>query len=174
MLLLKSTAIWLFIMGCAVLNGGFREAVLLPKLGTPLALVLSGILLSVCIVVVTLAFVRWLGPLTSSQCLWLGLFWLCLTLVFEFGFGRLVQHRGWPELLEAYTFKDGNLWPLVLVVIFFAPLLAVRLRPSAPKVDEALPSKPFECDLQANCNSGGPFSSTVRTTEISFTLCSLP
>jgi hypothetical protein len=38
----------------------------------------------------------------------------------------LGQGHSWSELLEAYNFKDGNLWPLVLVVLFFAPLLASR------------------------------------------------
>jgi hypothetical protein len=31
-------------------------------------------------------------------------------------------------MLEAYTFKDGNMWPLVLVITFLAPLVAHRLR----------------------------------------------
>jgi len=132
MLLLKASALWLLILVCAVLNGGLREAVLLPRLGTPVALVLSGVLLSACIVVVSLALVRWLGRLGTLQALSVGLFWLCLTLAFEFGFGRLVQNQTWPELLEAYTFRDGNIWPLVLVVTFFAPLLAVRARGRIP------------------------------------------
>ena len=54
--------------------------------------------------------------------------WLCLTLTFEFSFGRFVQHETWSTLFEAYTFKDGNLWPLVLVVTALAPLLAARVR----------------------------------------------
>lgn len=126
--LFKSAAIWLLILGCAVLNGALREVVLVPHLGKPGALVLSGILLSACIVLVSLGSIRWLGRLGTSRALLVGLFWLCLTLAFEFGFGRLVQHRTWSELLEAYTFKDGNIWPLVLVVTLFAPLLAARLR----------------------------------------------
>lgn len=128
MLLLKASALWLLILACAVLNGGLREGVLLPKLGTPVALVLSGVLLSACILVVSLALVPWLGHLGSLRALAVGLFWLCLTLAFEFGFGRLVQGQSWPELLQAYAFKDGNIWPLVLVVTFLAPLLAVRAR----------------------------------------------
>lgn len=128
MLLLKAFVLWLLILACAVLNGLFREAVLLPKLGIPIALVLSGILLAICILVVSLVFVRWLGRLGTAQALSLGFFWLCLTLAFEFGFGRLVRKETWAELLEAYAFKDGNIWPLVLVVTFLAPLLAVRAR----------------------------------------------
>lgn len=128
MVLLKAAAIWLLILVCAVLNGGLREAVLLPNLGKPLALVLSGLLLSLCIVVVALIFVPRLGQMRDAQALTLGLFWLLLTLAFEFGFGRFVQHHSWQQLLEAYTFKDGNIWPLVLVVTFVAPLLAVRFQ----------------------------------------------
>lgn len=131
MLTLKATGVWLVILACAVLNGGFREALLMPALGKPVALLLSGVLLSVAILAVSLLLVPALGRLSSSQCLYVGLLWLCLTLVFEFGFGRLVQHQSWRQLLEAYTFKDGNLWPLVLVVTFVAPLLAVRLRGDA-------------------------------------------
>ena len=114
-----------------MLNGAVREAVLIPRLGNPLALVLSGLLLSACILAISFALVPKLGRLQSRHCLYLGLFWLCLTLAFEFGFGRLLQHRSWSELLEAYTFKNGNLWPVVLVVTFFAPLAAVRLRGKA-------------------------------------------
>lgn len=125
---LKATAVWLVILGCAVLNGGLREGVLMPSLGKPIALVISGVLLSIVIVAISLLLVPWLGRLNTSQCLYVGLLWLCLTLSFEFGFGRLVQHQSWQQLVEAYTFKDGNIWPLVLVVTFVAPLLAVRVR----------------------------------------------
>jgi hypothetical protein len=103
----------------------------MPALGKPVALLLSGVLLSVAILAVSLLLVPALGRLSSSRCLYVGLLWLCLTLIFEFGFGRLVQHQSWQQLLEAYAFKDGNLWPLVLVVTFVAPLLAVRLRGDA-------------------------------------------
>ncbi len=127
MLALRAVAIWLLILVLAVLNGGFRDAVLLPALGKSLALVLSGFLLCACILVVALVFIPRLGRLRAVQSLNLGLLWLALTLAFEFGFGRLVQGRPWRELLEAYTFKDGNLWPLVLAVAFFAPLIAVRV-----------------------------------------------
>lgn len=128
MRLFKAAAIWLVILVCAVLNGVFREAVLLPAFGTPVAFVLSGMILCVCIVTVSLVLIGWLGLLDTQQAVRIGTIWVSLTLAFEFGFGRLVQHRGWPELLEAYTFKDGNIWPVVLVVTFLAPLLAVRIR----------------------------------------------
>ena len=64
------------------------------------------------------------GSFTASQGLYIGVLWLGLTLAFEFTFGRFVQHKSWIELLEAYAFKEGNLWPLVLVVVLLAPLAA--------------------------------------------------
>ena len=130
MSLVKAVATWLLILVLAVLNGAFREAVLLPALGKPFALVLSGILLAVLILLVAFVFVPRFGQVGRAQALYLGLLWLILTLAFEFGFGRWVQGRSWSELLRAYTFEDGNLWPLVLVVTFFAPFLAVRWRAS--------------------------------------------
>jgi hypothetical protein len=128
LLAVKAAAVWLLILGCAILNGGLREMLLMPALGRPFALVLSGLLLSACIVAVSYALVPWFGELSRPDCFCLGLFWLCLTLAFEFGFGRLVQHRSWAELLQAYTFQDGNLWPLVLLVTLMSPLAAARLR----------------------------------------------
>ena len=49
-------------------------------------------------------------------------------LLFEFGFGRLVQGKSWSELWEAYTFAGGNIWPLVLVVVLLSPWLAAKSR----------------------------------------------
>ena len=132
MVALKAAAIWLLILVCAVANGALREAVMLPRLGGPAALIASGILLCLCVLVVAVLLVPRLGRLSTLQCLQVGFFWLGLTLAFEFGFGRLVQDRTWPELFEAYTFKDGNLWPLVLVVTLLAPLAAPRVRTSGP------------------------------------------
>ena len=128
MILFRSVAAWLLILVLAMLNGGFREAVLLPSLGKPAALVLSGALLSACVVIVAMVLANWLKLDGSARSLAVGSLWLLLTLVFEFGFGRLAQGRSWPEMLEAYSFKDGNIWPLVLALTFLAPLVAPRLR----------------------------------------------
>ena len=128
---LKSFGIWLLILVCAIINGAFREAALLPLLGTSAAFIASGILLSACIVGISLWLVPRLGQLRRAQAVGLGLFWLSLTLAFEFGFGRLVMHRSWNELFEACTFKNGNLWSLVLLVTFTAPILAARRRGQA-------------------------------------------
>ena len=51
-----------------------------------------------------------------------------MTVFFEFLFGRLVAHKSWGELLQAYDPTTGNLWLLVLLVIAVSPYLAAKLR----------------------------------------------
>lgn len=125
---LRSIAAWLAIAALAVLNGMFREAVLLPGLGRPAALALSGLLLSSIILLVAIASARWLGLGPAARCLKVGTLWLALTLLFELGLGAALRGLSWAQLREAYSFRDGNLWPLVLAVTFIAPLAAARLR----------------------------------------------
>ena len=126
--LFKSLGAWLVILVLAVANGSLREIVLIPVLGKTIGLILSGALLSLLVALVSFAFVRLSHGITISQGLRVGASWLCLTLVFEFSFGRYIQHKSWSELLDAYTFKDGNIWPVVLLVTLLAPSAAVLLQ----------------------------------------------
>ncbi|MDH4463605.1 MAG: hypothetical protein QE290_06150 [Acidovorax sp.] len=127
----RTIAIWCLILPGAVANGIFRQAVLLPALGTAAAFVLSGLMLAGWILVLATATVRWMGIHTSRGALGAGVIWLALTLGFEFGFGALVQGKSVPELLQAYAFHDGNIWPLVLLTTLLGPLLALQIRGAA-------------------------------------------
>ncbi len=127
MLVAKSIAAWLVILALAMANGVFRESVLRPNLSMPVAYLVSGLLLSLLILFAALAFIRCLNPKTARRCILIGALWLLLTLIFEFGFGVL-QGKSWAEMTEAYLFREGNIWPVVLLVTFFSPLIAFRLR----------------------------------------------
>lgn len=124
----KAFALWMGIAVLAIVNGMLRERMLVPMVGTVLGLTTSGVFLSACIFLVAFAAVPWYGDLTAAQWVFVGLFWLLLTLVFEFAVGRFAQRKTWPELLKAYTFKDGNIWPLVLLATLLSPWLAAKLR----------------------------------------------
>ena len=130
--LVRAFIAWLMILGLAIANGVLRESVLVPALGTTPGLMLSGAILSACVLVVALLLMPRLGSVSTRRCLGIGAFWLALTLAFEFGFGRAVAHKTWAQLLDAYTFRDGNLWPLVLLVVVLAPLFAAWLRRRRP------------------------------------------
>ena len=125
---LKALVLWIAILFLAILNGTLREKLLVPAAGTFGGLITSGILLSACIVLVAFLAAPGYGPLSSSQLWLIGLFWLLLTLLFEFSFGRFIQHKDWEQLLQAYTFSGGNIWPIVLAVTLLSPWLAARLR----------------------------------------------
>jgi hypothetical protein len=125
---LKASALWVVILIFAALNGILREKILMPSMGSFGALVASGIILAGCIFLVAFAAAPWYGKLAPAAWVLVGLLWLALTLAFEFGFGRFVQNKAWTELFAAYTFKGGNMWPLILVVILVSPWLAAKWR----------------------------------------------
>lgn len=123
----KTLLIWVAILLLAMLNGVLRESVFIPQLGRAPGLLLSGLLLSVLILLVAYFSLPWLAARQPGQLVAIGLGWLGLTLSFEFAFG-LLQGTSLPVLLDAYTFKGGNIWPVVLLVTACAPYLAAKLR----------------------------------------------
>ena len=127
-LVFKALAVWLGILLLAIGNGVLRKAVLVPMLGQSAGLLLSGVLLSGLILLTACLALPWMGRAPLASYLAIGIGWLCLTLAFEFTFGRIVQGKPWHELLEAYRFTGGNLWPIVLLVTAAAPTLAARFR----------------------------------------------
>ncbi|SMP39558.1 hypothetical protein SAMN06295888_101279 [Desulfonatronum zhilinae] len=127
MIMIKAVILWVGILVLAIANGALRESVLIPGLGTPTALVLSGLLLSALIIGVAYVSLPWLQIRRPAQFWFVGFGWLALTLVFEFSFG-IWQGKSWTVLLEAYTFKGGNIWPVVLAATALAPYIAAKLR----------------------------------------------
>ena len=84
----KPALAWLLILCLAVANGALREIVLIPSLGKSAGLVLSGILLCLLVLLVACGLVRFMQDITVRQGIAIGVFWVLLTLAFEFGFGR--------------------------------------------------------------------------------------
>ncbi len=81
------TAVWGFIAALAVINGVFRQKVLLKAFGERKALALSGLTLSMLIFITSYIFVPFFGCAKELCYLFAGLYWLSLTLSFEFLFG---------------------------------------------------------------------------------------
>jgi hypothetical protein len=62
----------------------------------------------------------------SVGALWrVGLTWLVLTAVFEFGLGRIAQVVV-PRVAPQYGMWDGAFWPLILLASFSAPITWLR------------------------------------------------
>jgi hypothetical protein len=126
--ILRCFALWCAIIPFAIVNGIVRERVLNGILGLRRARVASGVLLSGIIFGWTVATITWIDWPPLLPYVAMGLVWLILTVAFEFGFGRLVAKRTWPELFAPYRFEGGDLWPVVLVVVTVSPPLAALLR----------------------------------------------
>lgn len=124
----KAFMAWSGILVLAIVNGAFREAVLIPALGKSTGLLLSGVSLAGLVLAVACLALPWFGRIPVSGYVAIGMGWLCLTLLFELTFGRIIQGKPWSQLFEAYTFKEGNIWPVVLLVTAAAPFVAARIK----------------------------------------------
>jgi hypothetical protein len=100
-------------------------------LGEQTGRALSPLLLAVLVVVVAWLSVRWIRPLGRRGAWPVGLFWLGLTLAFEFLAGHYLFGDPWERLLAEYNVAQGRLWLLVPVTTLIAPVLAERLRSPA-------------------------------------------
>lgn len=122
-MLLRATLIWFTILVIAIANGALRESLLKPRLGDSSAHVLSTILLSVAVIVVTRMTLRWIRPSGSRDGWAIGVYWVSLTVAFEFLAGHYLFGTPWPVLLADYRLSEGRLWILVLASTLLAPVL---------------------------------------------------
>ena len=123
----RALIIWFALLVVAVVNGAFREALLIPRFGSQAGHIVSTLMLSAAILIVTYLAVPWIQPGSLRGTIAIGVAWLVLTLAFEFGFGR-VRGKAWAELLVDYDVFKGQIWVLVLITTAVAPYLAARAR----------------------------------------------
>jgi len=119
---------WFAMLLVSVLNGTVRDYSYgrhMPELPAQQLSTLIGIVLLGA--VIGLYMRRW--PFASArQALGVGLFWMALTVAFEFLFFHYLGGHTWSALLENYDVLAGRLWPLILLWLAFAPYLFYRFR----------------------------------------------
>jgi hypothetical protein len=131
--LLRGAAVWLLLMGVEVLHGIARTALLAPHTGDFKARQISVFSGSALIMTITYLTIRWIGSRNKSTLLRLGIFWLLLTLIFEFVLGRKVLHLSWQRLLSDYNLRRGGLQPIGLLLMTLAPLSMELLKSKQQK-----------------------------------------
>ena len=131
-MLFKAVLLWFALMLLAVANGTFREFVITPRFGAPVGHVSSTLMLSGLIFLLAWWSIGWMGPRSARDAWTIGLVWLGITIVFEFGFGHFIRHKPWSELLADYAIWNGRIWVLVLVATITAPRLAAGWRGLLP------------------------------------------
>ena len=120
MWLLKAFGFWFIMLFAAFINGAIRETLIVPKVGDQIGHVIGVIGLSSAVFVIAYFFVKTLETLPSSTLLLVGLFWLVLSLLFEFGFFHYVMHEPWSKLLADYNVLQGRF----LIVVWLSTLLS--------------------------------------------------
>ncbi len=118
---------WFVLLVVAVVNGGLRDFTYgrhMPELLANQLSCASGILL---FGIVIRWFVRRYPPASARQAWGIGLFWLALTVAFEFLFFHYVAGHPWSELLANYDIAEGRLWPLILLWVASGPYFFYRL-----------------------------------------------
>jgi hypothetical protein len=62
-----------------------------------------------------------------KNAIWIGVIWLVLTILFEFGFGHYVMGNSWEKLFHDYNLTEGRVWSLFLIWTLVAPVVFYKL-----------------------------------------------
>jgi hypothetical protein len=121
---LRATLVWLAILVLANLNGAMRELLLVSSVGTTVAHIVSSLILGAVVAGVAWMTVLWIRPHSKHQALGVGVWWLALTLAFEFLAGHFLFGKPWSLLLADYNLLAGRVWVIVPIVTLISPLWA--------------------------------------------------
>jgi len=127
-LIVKAGMIWFVIAVFAVINGAFRESVLVPSFGQSVALPISGLSLSIIVFMVSYFSFSLFRVKSYRSYLFIGIQWVLMTLIFEFVFGHYVASKSWSEILQTFNILKGNLFIIVLLVSCISPLLVAKIK----------------------------------------------
>jgi hypothetical protein len=115
--------VWILLAVVAVLNGGVREAVLIPRVGEDIGHLLSTALLVLAILLLSGLYFGWTSiEYTRVELLVVGACWTVLTVGFEFLVGYA---EGTPVsvTLGQYDVMAGEVWIAVPITLFVSPIL---------------------------------------------------
>jgi len=117
---------WLVMLLISVANGSLRDYTYGKQTTELLAHQISTLSGMVLLGLVIYLFVRRWPPSSGRQALNIGLFWMSLTMAFEFLFFHYAGGHSWAGLLANYDITRGRIWPLLLAWIAIAPYLSYR------------------------------------------------
>ena len=127
MLYLKSLGIWFILAVSAIVVATFRVGVLLPPFGEQTAHQVGTLLYLIVQFFIIYFFIKKLKLKEIKTLLGIGIFWVVITIMFEFIFGHYVMGHPWQKLFADYNLFNGRLWILVLINNLIAPLISRKI-----------------------------------------------
>ncbi|WP_026063330.1 hypothetical protein [Pedobacter arcticus] len=122
----KYFLLWFPMIVIAIINGTARDLWYKNHLSELTARQISTFFLIVFLAIYIFLVIKKYPPQSENQSLFVGLFWLILTLGFEFGFG-LLRGSSWNQLLDEYNIMKGHIWILIPIWIISAPYLFFKI-----------------------------------------------
>lgn len=120
--MLKYLLLWFPMLFIAILNGTARDLGYKKYVTELTARQLSTFSLLALLGIYMFFVIKKFPPASAAQALCTGVFWMLLTLGFEFGFG-LYRGHSWTQLLEDYNILKGHLWLLIPLWLVWAPYI---------------------------------------------------
>jgi hypothetical protein len=117
---------WFVLLAVAMFNGALREFSYGKYVSELAAHQLSCVIGILLFAVVIHQYVRRWPPASAREAWRIGLFWMALTVAFEFLFFHYVGGHSWEVLLANYDMSAGRLWPLILLWVAVAPYVFYR------------------------------------------------
>lgn len=123
----RALAAWFLIIVAESVHGTIRQLWIAPVMGDLPSRQLGVAVGTAIVLLIAWATIRWIGAETRGAQFRVGLVWVVLTVLFEFGLGTAL---GYPpdRMLSDYNLARGGFMGLGLVLMLCAPALAARLR----------------------------------------------
>ncbi|TAJ78301.1 MAG: hypothetical protein EPO42_08130 [Gallionellaceae bacterium] len=118
---------WFVLLLVAIVNGGLRDLTYGKHVSELLAHQISCVIGIALFAVVISQHVRRWPPASAREAWFVGVFWMALTVAFEFLFFHYVGGHSWEALLANYDMARGRLWPLILLWVLVAPYFFYRI-----------------------------------------------
>lgn len=123
----KYLAAWFVMLLVSVANGALRDFTYGKHMDVLSAHQISCVTSILLLGVVIALFVRRYRPESARHAMLVGVFWMTLTVAFEFLFFHYVGGHPWPALWQSYDVLHGQMWLFVLLWVAVAPYVFFRL-----------------------------------------------
>jgi signal transduction histidine kinase len=109
MYLFRALAVWLLIIGAESIPGTIRQFFLVPLVGDFTARRIAVFTGMILIFLITYFFIRRINAPSVKSLFVIGVMWVILTVLFEFGLGYLVLGYSRARMFEDYDITRGGL-----------------------------------------------------------------